>query len=269
MWIRFKDLLSGEEKMENKIQTVVTKNIEIGKGIPKICIPVQGKTKKEVFDEMTEIRQFPCDLIEWRGDDLETVDTDLEEVLKRLKTIESEKPILFTYRTQKEGGNGKDDLDVYRNLNMRVIESGMVDLLDVEYSKEEMLVNEIIEFAHSSGIKVILSSHDFQNTPSIEEMLQKMCRMQETGADIVKLAVMPDSKEDVLALMQATEKMNRLYATVPLITMSMSETGAVSRFCGGKFGSSVTFAAGTNPSAPGQPEADELQKVLSIIYKSM
>lgn len=255
--------------MENKIQTVVVKTVEIGNGIPKICVPVQGKSKKEILEQMDSISGFPCDLIEWRSDSFENVERDLEEILEVLKKKRKEKPLIFTYRTLREGGYGKNDAKICKDLGVRAIQSGNIDLLDVEYSMKEMDAKEMMKKAHTFGIKVIVSSHDFEKTPTVEEMIRKMCHMQETGADLIKQAVMPHSKEDVLKLLQATEEMNRLYAKRPLITMSMSDIGMISRYCGGVFGSAVTFAAGAEASAPGQPEANELKKVLSVLYKSI
>ena len=65
--------------------------------------------------------------------------------------------------------------------------------------------------------------------------------MQELGADIPKIAVMPQNKQDVLTLLAATEEMNRNHADRPIITMSMAGTGVVSRLCGEVFGSALTF----------------------------
>ena len=56
--------------------------------------------------------------------------------------------------------------------------------------------------------------------------------MQELGADIPKIAVMPRNKKDVLTLLAATEEMSSEYADRPIITMSMAETGVISRLCG-------------------------------------
>jgi len=53
---------------------------------------------------------------------------------------------------------------------------------------------------------------------------------------------------------------------VPLITMSMGAIGAVTRFCGGAFGSAATFGvtSGTTASAPGQPSAEVLKEKLFV-----
>ena len=59
---------------------------------------------------------------------------------------------------------------------------------------------KMIETIHSFSTPVIASNHEFHKTPSSKEMVERMCFMQEIGADIVKLAVMPVCAKDVLSL---------------------------------------------------------------------
>ena len=85
--------------------------------------------------------------------------------------------------------------------------------------------------------------------------------MEEMGADVAKLAVIPRSRQDVLDLLQATvtadERMN-----IPVVTMSMGGLGVVSRLCGSLTGSAMTFAAVGETSAPGQIAAEKMQNIL-------
>ncbi|HFB3637004.1 TPA: type I 3-dehydroquinate dehydratase, partial [Neisseria gonorrhoeae] len=83
-------------------------------------------------------------------------------------------------------------------------------------------------------------------------------------ADICKIAVMPQSSEDVLTLLSATLEAKRLVAK-PVITMSMGQTGAVSRLAGQVFGSSITFGSGTQNSAPGQIGVSALRAALDCL----
>lgn len=52
-------------------------------------------------------------------------------------------------------------------------------------------------------------------------MIRRLILMDEMGADILKIAVMPKAKTDVLELFAATEEMGRLYTEKPVVTMSM------------------------------------------------
>ena len=99
--------------------------------------------------------------------------------------------------------------------------------------------------------------------------MSRLRKMQELGADIPKIAVMPQNKRDVLTLLLATEEMTREYADRPIITMSMAGTGVISRLCGEVFGSALTFGAAKKASAPGQMEVHDLETVLGLLHKSL
>ena len=118
------------------------------------------------------------------------------------------------------------------------------------------------------GLGVIVSSHDFEKTPPKEELVSRMEKMQRLGADIAKVAVMPRSGEDVLTLLSATLEMHEHHARVPLITMSMSSAGVLSRLSGEVFGSALTFGAASQVSAPGQIGVRDLKTVLDIVHNS-
>ena len=84
-----------------------------------------------------------------------------------------------------------------------------------------------------------------------------MRKMQEMGGDVVKLAVMPETGEDVLRLMAASLDMRERYADRPFVTMSMGPMGAVTRISGGLTGSAITFGTAGEASAPGTAAGPE------------
>ena len=85
------------------------------------------------------------------------------------------------------------------------------------------------------------------------------------GADIAKLAVMPHCAADAARLLEATAVAAAQMPRTPLITMSMGALGAVTRVCGGAFGSMATFGTAGHASAPGQPDADLLREILHLM----
>ncbi len=93
--------------------------------------------------------------------------------------------------------------------------------------------------------------------------------MQQLGADITKIAVMPQNKKDVLTLLCATEQMQCQYADRPFVTMSMGSIGSISRIAGEIFGSAITFGAVQKSSAPGQIKAKKLKQMLQMIHDTM
>ena len=85
---------------------VVVRNVRIGEGIPKIAAPIVGAVRGQIVETAREIAQSPAQLAEWRADWFESV-SDPEQVLetaRELRRALGEKPLLFTFRTSREGG---------------------------------------------------------------------------------------------------------------------------------------------------------------------
>ena len=253
------------------MNTVCVRDIEIGAGIPKICVPIVGVTKEDIIAEAKTFDSIPVDVVEWRVDWFEGVfDFDrVLDVLKDLRKVLGNTPILMTFRTSKEGGEKAIEDDAYAELNIKAAQSGYVDLVDVEAFTGDEIVKKIIEEAHAAGVKVVASNHDFFKTPPKDEIISRLRKMQELGADIPKIAVMPRNRKDVLTLLAATEEMVSEYADRPIITMSMSGTGVISRLCGEVFGSALTFGAAKKASAPGQMGVNDLSTVLGLLHNAL
>lgn len=253
------------------MNTVKVGNIVIGEGMPKICVPIVGATKEAILEEARAITKLPADVVELRIDWFEGVFdwAQMEDVLKALRETLGEMPILMTFRTSKEGGEKAIDDETYAEINIKAAQTGLIDLIDVEIFTGDEVVEKIIEGAHEAGVKVVASNHDFDKTPDKDDIVGRLCKMQELGADIPKIAVMPQSKKDVLTLLTATEEMATEHADRPIITMSMAGNGVVSRLAGETFGSALTFAAAAKASAPGQMEVNDLKKVLELIHGAM
>ena len=198
------------------------KNIVIGEGIPKICVPIVGKTKEELLSEVEVLKSVPVDVVEWRMDWFEEVECCEKAVamLQVLREAMPEMPILATFRSKKEGGELEISTAAYVELNKAIIDSGNADLIDVELFTGEAQVKELIAHAHDKGVRVIMSNHDFDKTPSYNEILTRLKAMQTLGADIPKIAVMPTCKADVITLLQAT---NDMHETLRIVRSSQCQ----------------------------------------------
>ena len=250
---------------------IKVRGVKIGEGVPKIIVPIVGMTKEEILTAAASFRDVHLDLVEWRVDWFEGAFdfAKVEDILKNLRTALGDVPLLFTFRTSKEGGEKSIDAADYAQLNIRAARTGLVDMVDVEVFTGDDIVKEIIAGAHAAGVKVIASNHDFGKTPDKDDIVRRLRKMQDLGADIPKIAVMPKSRKDVLVLLSATEEMAANYADRPIITMSMAGTGLISRLSGEIFGSSCTFGAVGKTSAPGQMNAADLDTVLNLIHNSL
>ena len=246
----------------------------IGKGIPKICVPVVASGKAEIMESIEKIVAANPDMIELRADyiidNVKTLTAAKEiiyDVLKAVKEKIGRRLLLFTIRTKKEGGEADIKTDEYIDLCRYACESGLIDLIDVEAFIGEGVLGTIKEIAHANDVYVVGSNHDFEKTPDEDEMVRRLLYMGDNGADIVKLAVMPASKADVLSLLSATDRYRNEKTAKPVITMSMGSDGLISRLSGEIFGSAVTFAAVGKVSAPGQIPVDEVKTILNVLHK--
>lgn len=249
------------------MKPLIIKNKTFGEGTPKICIPITGRNEAEIMEAAGRILNLPHDMAEWRSDFFEQV-TEPDKVchiLSELRRVLSDSLLLFTFRTHKEGGVRELSDEAYLEICRNVLESRLTDLLDLELFTGEEALLPLISLAHKNGISVILSNHDFHKTPPEEEICRRLAIMEKIGGDIAKIAVMPETKKDVLTLLSAT-----LYASehlnCPAITMSMGPLGVISRLCGEVFGSCLTFGTAGEASAPGQMDAANLEKFLEALH---
>jgi 3-dehydroquinate dehydratase-1 len=134
-----------------------------------------------------------------------------------------------------------------------------VELIDYELSNAAADIATLRRVSADSGIAMVMSYHNFQETPDAATLDGKFARAQAQGADVGKVAVMPKDPADVLALLAATWRASQAL-TIPLISMSMGGVGSLSRMIGWVYGSAATFAVGKSSSAPGQVAIDELRR---------
>ncbi|BFK22498.1 type I 3-dehydroquinate dehydratase [Massilimicrobiota timonensis] len=240
------------------------RQLAIGEGKPKICVPVVETTTEKIIQQIQELQN--CDLIELRIDFYENIH-DLKQVHELLLQVRQQTnlPLLLTYRSLKEGGHIQLSDQEYLSLVQTACQSGCIDIVDIELESGNMLVYQLVEIAHQNHVKVLMSYHDFEKTPTVMEMKERLEKMEIMGADICKIAVMPFSYKDVIQLLNTTMEMSQRL-TRPLVTMSMGKIGKITRIVGELVGSSITFASVGQSSAPGQLTLEDMQTLLEVIH---
>ena len=249
---------------------ITVRGCRIGEGRPKVILPIVEKTESDVLARGAAFARLAADCVEFRADWLEGWQDSavLGRCLAGLRAALGEKLLLVTLRTRAEGGEADASPTEYAAFCRQVWESGCADLMDLEFFPAGEALPGMIAQAQAHGVKVVCSSHNFASTPSQAEMVARMCAMQAAGADLPKLAVMPRSRRDVLALLGATAEMAECHPDTPVITMSMGALGGVSRICGEALGSAMTFACTGRASAPGQIELEVLNPILDRLSLS-
>lgn len=240
------------------------RQLTIGEGKPKICVPVVETTTEKIIQQIQELQN--CDLIELRIDFYENIH-DLKQVHELLLQVRQQTnlPLLLTYRSLKEGGHIQLSDQEYLSLVQTACQSGCIDIVDIELESGNMLVYQLVEIAHQNHVKVLMSYHNFEKTPTVMEMKERLEKMEIMGADICKIAVMPFSYKDVIQLLNTTMEMSQRL-TRPLVTMSMGKIGKITRIVGELVGSSITFASVGQSSAPGQLTLEDMQTLLEVIH---
>lgn len=241
-------------------------NLVLGEGQTKICVPLTGVTKEQLLAQAEKAAAAAPDLVEWRADFYE--DIFRKEKAQELLTLLTERlggiPILFTFRTLDEGGNQQISSEAYQDLLLDIARKKSAALIDVEIYKKDTDTKDLIRKLHQLDGLVVASNHHFDQTPSCAQMQRILDDMEEADADILKVAVMPKSAQDVLWLLQITEERKKKTKR-PIITMSMGKLGMISRISGSVFGSALTFASLDKASAPGQIPLDELRAILRLL----
>lgn len=234
--------------------------------IPLICVPLTGKTDAEIEGQLEKIVLSHPDMIEWRADFYEQLDHS-ESVIQVIEMIKgaTDIPLLFTIRSEKEGGERITLNEVEKvELLQQICRETSVDVIDYEVENDAEFVELVRKSATEGAVELILSYHHFSETPDNGELMRIAEKMAQSGADVAKLAVMPGSRSDVNRLLDITSHLDDSLG-IPIITMSMGELGVISRIVGWAYGSRLTFAVGVESSAPGQVPVWELKKAIDAV----
>ena len=240
----------------------------IGEGRPKVILPIVERAEAAILEKAAQFSTLQAECVEWRADWFQDCrdPAAVARCLQKLRVALGSKLLLVTIRTKAEGGELALRHTEYTDLLHTILDTDCADLLDIEFFTAGADLPLLVEQAHTAGVPVVCSSHDFAKTPPRAELVKRMVQMQQAGADLPKLAVMPQSRTDVLELLAATAEMAEHHPETPVITMSMGALGAVSRLAGEAFGSAMTFANPGQASAPGQVSLDIVNEVLDALH---
>lgn len=254
------------------MSAVVVRGVAIGTGLPKIIVPIFAAALAEAVAQAGRLADSAADLAELRLDPLRGEDGSLPDAPALCRVMAQVRdampdgmPLLVTVRTAAEGGQRPFAPGEYADLIRTLCAAGTADLIDMELHTAGDAMPELCAAAHQAGLAVVASMHDFDKTPPRADMIAALTAMREKGADICKLAVMPRTVTDAAELLAATADAKAAMPRTPLITMSMGPLGAVTRVCGGAFGSAATFGTAGASSAPGQPDAASLRQALTAL----
>ena len=207
--------------------------------------------------------QANFDIVELRVDQWPEFNEEAyQQTLETLRVAVPEKEVLVTYRTAQQGGQGDASETEYGQI-IRALAKQQPNYIDIEFDElaSPTDVQKLVNEAHNQRVKVIISHHNFTETPNLETLRFLYYKMHQCGGDMLKIAVMPRTPEDVLTLMSA---MHQTSATVSeqVIGIAMGDLGKVSRLATGVFGGSISYGCLETPQAPGQVQVKDLRRAL-------
>ena len=213
-----------------------------------LCITLTEKLTVDLIDRMADLSGI-ADMFEIRADLVS--DIDLLTVRRA-----ASKPLIFTARSESEGGKMRDNDPKRHQLLHEAVRRGY-DYVDVEYRSGFFdLMTE------KAGKGLIVSFHDMTGTPHDLETLYD--GMRKTGADIVKIAVSPRSMTDVGRVMELARR--HAESKPPLIVIAMGPLGAITRIVGGRYGAPFVYASTGrgHEAAAGQIPAEEMDTLFGV-----
>mgnify|MGYP003589006930 FL=1 len=248
-------------------QHYVIKNLNIGDLPVKTIVPITAKTTEQAIAQAQVIANNPnADVAEFRIDLLEFA-ADSKKVIalgQQLNQILKDKPLIATIRTHNEGGKMTVSDQDYEKIYREYLKKPFMQLLDIEMFHDAGSVAKLTKLAHDKKVLVIMSNHDFAKTPEQQDIENRLLKQDQMGADILKIAVMPKSKQDVFTLMNATLAVSQK-SQKPLLTMSMGQLGTISRVATANMGGSLSFGMIGEASAPGQIDVTQLKQLLKTV----
>lgn len=215
---------------------------------PQVCISVQGRDQRELASRMKEAFRHSL-LVELRLDGVQGLNID--ELLGQ-----REGEVILAFRAASQGGKflGPDSERLKVLMKGAGRGAGIVDL-ELE-TAEKSGGQELVRSFKTAGAKVLLSFHDFRETPSGLEGILK--RLLACFPDAVKISTQVRSWQDNLRLIALLKDL-----PLPGTVLGMGEKGMVTRILGKKYGSSITYAAlrEDEATAPGQLALSTLREL--------
>ena len=220
-----------------------------------ICVSISAESAEAAIQLMHPVLSL-VDLVELRLDAMPTV--PLEDYLACIP-----KPILVTNRPQWEGGRFPDCEEERIAVLCQAVEAGAA-YVDIELRTESGLRERLLATARAHGTKVIISSHDFADTPPWTDLCRTLQRMRESGGDMGKVVTTATTSEEALRILSL--QLDALATGFPLSAFAMGEAGRITRFATLYLGGCMTYVAPDELSAtaPGQMTVTQLRTLIAL-----
>lgn len=228
----------------------------MGLNMHRICVSIAGKTVDEGVAAAREISAL-ADVIEIRLDYLK--EAAVRPFIAQLST-----PLLFTNRPVWEGGGFAGDEEERIVPLLEAVRLG-ASYVDLELKAPPSSHQALLAAMDDSDCQLILSWHNFQETPSDAELVGRLAMIQDQGAHIAKIVTMAHDYHDVLRVLMLQEKAVQM--DIPLIAFCMGRAGVISRVATLELGGYMTYCAAgeREATAPGQLTVSVLRRINALM----
>lgn len=169
--------------------------------------------------------------------------------LRRLMPFLSGKKVIITCRT------GKHSETERFQFFLDAIQAGC-KLIDLDIQTDQELYAQLQDSIHVNSVEILASYHNFQQTPTQEELRAILKKMQLFRPTYEKIACHVRNSDDL-------NRLKTLYPRENLIAFGMGEAGKSSRIDCLHWGSpfSYVYPDDTQPTAPGQLSYNQFIKL--------
>lgn len=206
-----------------------------------------------VLETMCRARDEGADLLEWRLD--VTRDPEVETVLPQ-----SPLPVIATVRSVEQGGHFSGTRQEQLRLLIRAATSGS-SYVDWEFRPSEPLPDELSVMRE----RVILSYHDFEQTPAERELESLFDQMAALSTGVVKVVTLAQRMEDNISSLNLIGRgRNR---GIEVVAFCLGPLGRISRLACLLMGGAFTYAALESgaEAAPGQLTLAKMRQLLELL----
>jgi len=212
---------------------------------PRICAVIINSD----LEAVQEVKPF-VDLFEVR---IDLIGDGWQELVKQLK-----KPWIACNRSAEEGGRWEKSEARRIEELLKATELG-ADIVDIELRTKDL--DKVIPSIKKKA-KCLLSFHELERTPSLDEMREIVQRQLKAGADICKVITTAQRFEDNLAVLQLISE----FSEIKIVSFAMGDLGLVSRVLCPLVGGDFTYASieRGKESAAGQMTVGELRKLYEM-----
>lgn len=227
------------------------------------CLPIKAKNLSALREDVRSIDLSGYDFIEWRRDNFESENP--QEEMEALDCLDaSQCGVIYTFRNETEGGYRSFDNDFRLKRIQIAIQSQIVDYIDVEYRADDTYIDDIKKMLANHSTQLILSYHDFEKTPTKDEIIKILEGMNKKGADCCKIALTPLSTSDLHTISAATDAFSQ-GVSKPIVAIGMGRLGRITRVFPEVFGGCLTFVKEEDTTAPGQMSIKEIKAQRALL----